>query len=72
VFYGSHVIVIDGLLSHAITVYRTAEGHAVQAGCQNFQLTDDLADIASSNEEALPPGWRHLREALLAQVATWH
>jgi len=72
VFRPHHVIVLDGILEEPVTVYRTKDGHRVQAGCQNFTLNDDLRTLAGEHGWALPVGWEALRDAFLIQVEAWH
>lgn len=72
VFRPSHVITIGGCLEGAVTVFRTrGGGHKVKAGCQVFQLTDNVKDIADVQGWYLPNGWQDMRKALLAMVQTW-
>lgn len=72
VFSSNHVITIDGFFEGPVTVYRTATGHRVQAGCQNFTLTDDLTVIADEHDWYLPAGWEKLRDFLLESTTAWH
>ena len=72
VFKNGHVIAIEGMFADTVTVYRTVGGgHRVQAGCQNFQLTDDLTNIADRFGWKLPLGWEHVRAGLLLMVERW-
>jgi carbonic anhydrase/acetyltransferase-like protein (isoleucine patch superfamily) len=72
-----HVIVIFGMFPDVVTVYRAAgrlDGHVVVAGCQTFPLTqgeDFLTRLADKHNWDLPPGWTHLRAALLDVVRAW-
>lgn len=68
----NHVIFVCGLTEEPVTVYRTEDGHTVVAGCQTFELGDDLAEIAEVNEWDLPEGWEEVRDGLLKVVKTWH
>ena len=72
VYAPNHIIVISGYLRSSFTVYRTNDGHRVQAGCQNFRLTDDVELIARTHEWVLPRGWETVRDGLLASVKGWH
>lgn len=71
------VIVIEGLLDEAVTVYRAdhqPDGHLVKAGCQTFKLTrsaEQLAEIARVHGWRLPPGWKGMRAALMVSVRAW-
>lgn len=72
VFRPNHVLYMVGLLAEPVTMYRTATGHRVQAGCQNFTLSDDLEEIASQNFWDLPPRWKAFRDLMLDVAADWH
>lgn len=72
VFRPCHVVTLTGLFIETVTVFRTRGGdHKVTAGCQTFQLTDDLAGIAATHGWALPEGWEALRDGLLAITLAW-
>jgi carbonic anhydrase/acetyltransferase-like protein (isoleucine patch superfamily) len=72
VFHPNHVFYVSGLLAGSVTMYRTATGHRVQAGCQNFTLSDDLEELAKQNFWDLPPRWKAFRDLMLDLAADWH
>lgn len=72
VFRSSHVITLSQLPEwNYVTVYRTATGHRVQAGCQNFTL-DEAEQVAAENDAHITPATLHLIEYLKTVVAHWH
>jgi hypothetical protein len=68
----SDYAVLRGFAPGPVTVYRTEEGHAVQAGCRNFTLDADLAALADREGWVLEPGWELLVAALRERVLAWH
>lgn len=74
VFLTDHVIVIHGMFPDMVTVYRARGGARVQAGCQNFPLSDSIGTLKTLADEhgwSLPEGWVKLVDALRERAASW-
>ena len=72
VYEQGHVLTITGLFEESVSLYRTrGGGHKVAAGCQVFELTDDLEEIANENSWSLPNGWHLVRDLMLTHAESW-
>lgn len=74
VYETSHVVCLHGWSPWLITMYRTATGARVQAGCQNFDLyEEDPWEVASSCDEdgSLPTNWPLLTTFLKSIADRW-